>query len=95
LLFNIKISEASKHRFKALFDFLISETEVIETEVYAGVDGPGPFKGKNSIHHRIKSLRHVLNMVKQEEFRRFIFFNQEIDHVDSHIFFGFEIMNVQ
>ena len=89
------ISEVFKHGFKTRFDFPISKTEIVDAEVYAGIDGPRPFKRKNSIQQRLKSLRNVLNMIKPEEFRRFIFFYQVVDQINGHVFFGFEIMDDQ
>ena len=54
-----------------LFDFLISETEIIETKVYAWVDGPKPFIGKISLKY--------LSMKKLKEFYFYVFIKSIFD----------------
>jgi len=53
-----------------LFDFLISETAIIETKVYARVDGPKPFIGKISLKY--------LSMKKLKEFYFYVFIKRNI-----------------
>ena len=53
-----------------LFDFLISEPAIIETKVYAWVDGPKPFIGKISLKY--------LSMKKLKEFYFYVFIKRNI-----------------